>query len=70
MGWRGTVGLVVVVLLAGTYLWIAEPVKPEEPQNAPNLLGEPRLRDPSKFVPLVPFEIADVVGIRVRHGGV
>jgi len=68
MGWRGTIVLAVVVLIAGAYLWVAEAPKPLSPENPPSLLGEPLLRDPSKFVALIPFKPGDVEALEVRHG--
>jgi hypothetical protein len=68
MGWRGTIALLAVVLIAGTYLLLAAPPEAEVSPNAPTLLGEPRLTDPSRFVALLPFQPAEVVTIRIRHG--
>lgn len=68
MGWRGTLALLTLVAVAGLFLWLEGPPKPELPQDAPNLLGEPKLRDPSKFVPLIAFDLAAVLRIHVRHG--
>ncbi len=68
MGWRGTLVLAVIVLIAGGYLWVAGPSEPAAPENPPTLLGEPRLRDPSQFVPLLAFQPAEVDAIRIRHG--
>ena len=67
MGWRGTLALVAIVLVAGGYLWVAGPTGPERPQDEPNLLGEPRLRDPSKFVPLLAFQPADVAEVHIHY---
>lgn len=68
MGWRGTILLILVVAVAGVYLWIAEPTAVEEVDDAPTLLGEPRLYDPSQFNALLPFQPGDVVAIDVVRG--
>lgn len=68
MGWRGTVALVALVTVVGVFLWVEGPPKPQLPDNVPNLLGEPKLRDPSKFVPLIAFEPSAVLKIHIRHG--
>jgi hypothetical protein len=69
MGRRTTVLLLLIILGVGAVLWIEEP-PPEVPAQVPNLLGEPRLRDPSDFVPLLPFQPAETVTIRIRSGDV
>ena len=58
-----------MVAALGLFLWVEGPPKPEIPENGPNLLGEPKLRDPSKFVPLIAFDAAAVTRIHIRHGG-
>jgi hypothetical protein len=68
MGWRGTLVLTIIVLVAGGYLWLAGPSQPAVPEDPATLLGEPRLRDPSKFVPLLAFQPAEVDAVRIRHG--
>jgi hypothetical protein len=68
MGWRGTMALLALALVVGVALWLEGPSKPQLPEDPPNLLGEPKLRDPSKFVPLLAFEPAAVLRVRIRHG--
>lgn len=68
MGLRSTVALVALVVAVGLFLWLEGPPKPEMPENPPNLLGEPKFRDPSKFVPLIAFDAAAVTRIQIHHG--
>ena len=67
MGGRTTFVLLLIIAGVAALLWI-EDAPPEAPREVPNLLGEPRLRDPSDFVPLLPFQPAEVVAIHLRHG--
>lgn len=70
MGGRTTLALLLLAAGLAVFLWMEEPPPAEVPEDPPNLLGEPRLRDPSKFVPLLQFDPADVVALRLRHDDV
>ncbi len=69
MGWRGTAILALLTLMVGAYLWFEE--RPaEEAGRPPTLLGEPESADPNKPIRhLLDFKPADVIGVRLEHGG-
>lgn len=69
MGWRSTIVLLLLAVGLAAFLWTEEPPPPEAPKEPLNLLGEPRLRDLSKFVPVLRFEPADVAALRLQHDG-
>lgn len=70
MGSKATAVLIALAVGLGVLLWLDEPPPAPVLQDPPTLLGEPRLRDPSQFVPLLEFHPADVVALRLQRGDV
>lgn len=70
MGWRGTAVLGLLVAIVGAYLWLEGGSQDEQASRALTF-GAPATREPTHAVrPLLGFEPADVVGVRLDQQGV
>lgn len=71
MGWRGTIALAALLLVAGSYAYYDIASDPERPEASFGFLGETRPTPPGQGdEPLVSFTPHEIDSVRLRRGAV